>query len=90
MKTKDLKLIRKYLEEYKKDQLDYERILKYADIDIPLQKICGEHEDAKEVRARVLAKTQADIAEIDRLIQAINDEVINADFHCEDGKVIYE
>ena len=90
MKTKDLLIIKTYLSKYLEEQVDYERILKYADIDIPLQNICGENEDAKEVRARVLAKTQADIAEIDRLIQAINDEVINADFHCEDGKVIYE
>lgn len=51
MEKKDLKAIQKYLEEYRKDQLDYERILKYADIDIPLQHLCGENEDAKEVRA---------------------------------------
>lgn len=90
MKTKDLMLIRKYLEEYKEDQLDYERILKYADIDIPLQKICGEHEDAKEVRARVLKQTQEKIADIERLQQLIMDETLNADFHCEDGKVIFD
>ena len=58
MKSKDLMLIRKYLEEYKKDQLDYERILKYADIE--------------------------------RLRQLIMDEALNADFHCEDGQVIFE
>ena len=90
MKSKDLILIRKYLEEYKKDQLDYERILKYADIDIPLQHLCGENEDAKEVRARILKQTQEDIAELDRLIAQINDEVINADFECKDGKVYYK
>ena len=90
MRTKDLLIIKTFLSKYREEQVDYERILKYADIDIPLQHLCGENEDAKEVRARVLANTQADIAEIDRLIQAISDEVINADFHCEDGKVIYE
>lgn len=90
MKSKDLMLIRKYLEEYKKDQLDYERILKYADIDVPLQHLCGEHEDAKEVRARVLKETQEKIADIERLRQLIMDEALNADFHCEDGQVIFE
>ena len=90
MTNKDLLIIKKFLSKHREEQKDYERILKYADIDIPLQHLCGENEDAKEVRARVLANPQADIAEIDRLIQAISDEVINADFHCEDGKVIYE
>jgi hypothetical protein len=90
MKSKDLILIRKYLEEYKKDQLDYERILKYADIDIPLQHLCGENEDAKEVRARILKQTQEKIADIERLQQLLMDETLNADFHCADGKVIFD
>jgi len=75
MEKKDLKAIQKYLEEYRKDQLDYERILKYADIDIPLQHLCGENEDAKEVRARILRQTQEKIAEMDRLIAEINAEI---------------
>ena len=53
-------------------------------------KVAGEGEDAKEVRARVLRNTQADIAELDRLIEQINDEIINADFECKDGKVYFK
>ena len=74
MEKKDLIIIRTFLEEYRKDQLDYERILKYADIDIPLQHLCGENEDAKEVRARILRQTQEKIAEMERLIEQINTE----------------
>ena len=74
MEHTDLKIIKGFLEEYRKDQLDYERILKYADIDIPLQHLCGENEDAKEVRARILKQTQEKIEELNRLIQAIIDE----------------
>ena len=90
MTTKDLLIIKGFLSKHREEQKDYERILKYADIDIPLQHLCGENEDAKEVRARVLKQTQEDIAELDRLIAQINDEVINADFECKDGKVYYK
>lgn len=74
MEKKDLIIIRAFLEEYRKDQLDYERILKYADIDIPLQHLCGENEDAKEVRARILRQTQEKISEMERLIGQIDAE----------------
>lgn len=90
MTNKDLLIIKKFLSKHREEQKDFERILKYADIDIPLQHLCGENEDAKEVRARVLKQTQEDIAELDRLIAQINDEVINADFECKDGKVYYK
>lgn len=90
MTNKDLLIIHTYLTEYRKDQADYERILKYADIDIPLQHLCGENEDAKEVRARILKQTQEKIADIDRLLQAIRDKTLNADFECKDGKVYYK
>ena len=90
MTNKDLIIIKGFLKKYQAEQKDYERILKYADIDVPLQHLCGEGEDAKEVRARVLRNTQADIAELDRLIEQINDEIINADFECKDGKVYFK
>ena len=76
MEKNDLIIIRTFLEEYLKGQLDYERILKYADIDIPLQHLCGENEDAKEVRARILKQTQEKIEELNRLIQSITDKTI--------------
>lgn len=90
MTNKDLLIIHTYLTEYRKDQADYVRILKYADIDIPLQHLCGENEDAKEVRARILKQTQEKVADIDRLLQAIRDETLNADFECKDGKVYFK
>ena len=90
MTSKDLLKIHTYLKEYRHDQAEYVRILKYADIDIPLQHLCGENEDAKEVRARILTQTQEKVAEIDRLLQLIRDETLNADFECKDGKVYYK
>ena len=90
MTNKDLLIIKKFLSKHREEQIDYERILKYADIDIPLQHLCGENEDAKEVRARVLKQTQEKIADIERLQQILMDEALNADFHCADGKVIFD
>ena len=90
MKNKDLLIIHGFLTEYRKDQKQFEWMLKTADIDVPLQHLCGKDEDAKEVRARILKETQDKIAEIDRLLQLIRDETINADFECKDGKVIFK
>ena len=90
MKNKDLLIIHGFLTDYRKDQVKYEWLLKNADIDVPLQHLCGKDEDAKEVRARILAETQGKIAELDRLLQLIRDETLNADFECKDGKVIFK
>lgn len=90
MKSKDLMLIHKYLEEYRKDQLDSLRILKYADIDEPLQRMYGDTKDAKEERAKALKNTELRIAEIERLQQVVMDETLNKDFLCEDGKVYFD
>jgi hypothetical protein len=90
MTNKDLLKIHSYLTKYRHDQAEYIRILKYADIDIPLQHLCGKDEDAKEVRARILEETQEKVADIDRLLQLIRDETMDADFECKDGKVIFK
>jgi hypothetical protein len=90
MTNKDLLIIHGYLTEYREDQAQYVKILKYADIDVPLQHLCRDGEDAKEVRARILKETEEKVAEIDRLLQAIRDETINADFECKDGKVYFK
>ena len=79
MTKNDLLKIHTYLTEYRHDQAEYVKILKYADIDIPLQHLCGENEDAKEVRARILAETQEKVADIDRLLQLIGEITEYAD-----------
>lgn len=74
MNSKEIERIKVYLSKYQEEQKRFVNILKFADIDIPLQHLCGEGEDAKEVRARVLRQTQDEVAEIDTLIGKLNEE----------------
>ena len=89
MKTKDLLLIKGYLAELEKETEDYIRILSYADIDAPLGRMYP-GENIPEAKARIKAEQENKLATLKRLREVINDEVLNADFHCKDGNVVYD
>ena len=71
MTNKDLLTIHGYLKEYREDQAQYVKILKYADIDIPLQHLCREGEDAKEIRARILKETEEKVLDLIKNLKEI-------------------
>lgn len=79
MNYKEIERIKLYLGKYQEEQKRFINILKIADIDIPLQHLCRDGEDAKEVRARVLRNTQEEVAEIDKLIAVLNEEQASKD-----------
>lgn len=78
MNYNDLESIKGYLSKLQEEQKRFEKMLTYADIDIPLQHFCRDGEDAKEVRARVLKQTQEEIEDIKRLIELISEEQAKA------------
>lgn len=76
MKTKDLLTIWGYLESYK------------IEIEKKLRTLAEKQPD--ERTENLIADYTRNVAEIKALQKKIDDETINADFHCENGSVIYD
>lgn len=89
MKTKDFIYIRSYLIRYR-EILENDRLV-LSQKKESLKELADHFKmEEDELRNKLILEKDYDIRMITKLEEQLRDDIINADFHCADGKVFFD